>query len=662
MTPLGTEGLQTALVLLATAVLVVAVCRSLGLPPLIGYLMVGVAIGPHALRWVADTAETRSLAEFGVVFLMFTLGLEFNLAKLFQMRRVVLGLGGLQVVVTGSVVAACFIALHESWRAAVTLAAMLTVSSTAIVSRLLAERRELETPHGREAIGVLLFQDLAVVPMLIILPALAGKPEQLAGELLGASVKAAVVLTVLLFVGQRVMRPLFHAVAARRSSELFIISVLLVALGLAYVTQSAGLSLALGAFVAGMLISETEYRHQVEDDIKPFREVLLGLFFITMGMRLDLDKVAANLLLVSLLFVGQIALKAAVVAAISRLLGATTGTAVRSALALAQAGEFGLVLAAVAADSGLVSQALLQPVVASMLLSMFVGPLLIQVSDRLVMRLVGSEWLMQSLALTRLASRTLDTEGHVVICGYGRTGQALARFLEQESIVYIALDLDPERVREADAAGERVVYGDGSNRQTLLLAGVHRAAAMVITFADTSSALKVLAHVRELAPQLPVIVRTLDDADLDRLTAAGATEVVPETFESSLMLASHALVLLGVPVMRVIARVRSTRDERYSLLRGFFHGASDDADHLDEASQLRMHSVVLGGDAYGIGRTLGELAVERYHARVSAVRGAGGRINAPAPSTLLEDGNVVVLTGSAEAVAAAEMRLLQGTL
>ncbi|MEO7402823.1 MAG: cation:proton antiporter, partial [Burkholderiales bacterium] len=589
-----------------------------------------------------------------------SLGLEFSLPKLLQARKLVFGMGASQVIATGMIAGLGFALAGASWSAALTLGGILAMSSTAIVMRLLVERRELETPHGRQTFGVLLFQDLAVVLLLVLVPALAGPREALAGALGIAALKAAVIIFLLFFVGQRVVRGWFHFVALRRSHELFILNVLLVTLGLGYVTEAAGLSLALGAFVAGMLISETEYRHQVEEDIKPFREVLLGLFFVTVGMQLDLHIVAGQIGLVLGLFVAQVAVKAAVVAGLSRLFGAAPGNAIRAGLALAQAGEFGLVLASLAGTIGVVDKALLQPVIASMLLTMFAAPFLIQWSDRIAMRLTRSEWLMQSLALHQLAVSSIATEQHVVILGYGRTGQGLARFLEGESIGYVALDLDPDRVREAAAAGERVVYGDASRREMLIAAGINRASAVVITYVDTRSALTVLHHVRALSPKIPIIVRTRDDADFDQFIAAGATEVVPETFETSVMLASHALVLIGVPVRRVLEQIRRVRESRYGLLRGFFHGESDAPDDPDEGAQPRLHSVTLGAGAYAIGRTLAEIDVAASGAVVRAVRQLGVRVTTPAPGTLLDDGDVVVLLGSADAVAAAEIRLVQG--
>jgi len=654
--------LELVLVLLASAVLVVVVARSLHLPPMLGYLLVGVAIGPHALHWIPASKESgyAYLAEFGVVFLMFSIGLEFSLPKLFNMRRVVFGLGMVQVLLTVFAPTLGAWMLGFPWQLGFALGGALAMSSTAIVSKLLAERMQLESAHGREIIGVLLFQDLAVVPLLILIPALAQPAEHLAPVLALALAKAAAVLVLILFAGQKLMRGWFHIVARRRSHELFVLNVLLITLGLAWATELAGLSLALGAFLAGMLISETEYRQQVEEDIKPYRDLLLGLFFVTIGMQLDVAVVADRFALVLLLFVAPVLFKFALIALLSRRFGATPGNALRTALALAQAGEFGFVLLAQAGGVRIVDDALLQPILAAMLLSMLSAPILIHFSDRLVLRFVASEWMLRSLALHQIAVSGMRAAKHVLLCGYGRTGQNLARFLEQEGIGYVALDLDPERVREAAAAGESAVYGDATRRETLIAAGLVRASALVISFADTPAALKILHHVHAINPGLAVIVRTLDDADMDRLQAAGAAEVVPDAFESSLMLASHALVLMGVPLARVVHRVREVRNTRYSLLRGFFRGEDDTMVDAAEQRQPRLHSVTLTPGSFAVGRTLAELDLAALGAAVTRVRRRGIRASEPAPETRFEAGDVVVLLGEPDGLAAAEIRLLQG--
>ena len=658
------SGLELTLLLLGSAVLGVVAFRSLHLPPMLGYLAVGVLIGPHALGLAAETASTHALAEFGVVFLMFSIGLEFSLAQLRAMRRIVFGLGMAQVVLT---IAAAMLgvllfsmwmpSLAISWQASFALGGALAMSSTAIVVKLLTERLELESEHGRRIIGILLFQDLAVVPLLILIPSLAKNPEDLAATLAWAGVKAALVLALLLFFGQKLMRSWFTIVAKRRSQELFMLNLLLVTLGAAWITEHAGLSLALGAFVAGMLISETPYKHQVEEDIKPFRDVLLGLFFITIGMLLDLHVVLANWYIVLLLLVLPVLLKFGLIAALAKAFGSSDGVALRTGLALAQAGEFGFVLLNLADGAALIDKKLVQLVLASMVLSMLAAPFIIAHMDKLVMKVAANEWMLQSLQLTQIASRTMAAQKHVIIAGFGRSGQSLATLLSEEKLPWYALDLDPERVQEARSAGVNVSYGDCTRREALIAAGINRASALVITFADTRLAVKVLHLVHELAPKLPVIVRAHDDTELDVLKKAGATEVVPEALESSLMLASHALVVMGVPLRRVVHRVQAARDERYASLRGFFHGASDLADD-PEHSYVRLHSVTLKDDAGAVGRCIAELQLDEVGAEVTAVRRGQERIE-PDPETELRAGDVVVLRGTGSAVTRAEGRLLK---
>ncbi|GAB3462061.1 monovalent cation:proton antiporter family protein [Massilia terrae] len=655
------SGLELTLLLLGSAVLGVVAFRLLHLPPMLGYLAVGVLIGPHALGLAEDSPATHSLAEFGVVFLMFSIGLEFSLAQLKAMRRIVFGLGMAQVVLTvaatvafGMVVAHVAPKLHIGWQAAFALGGALAMSSTAIVVKLLTERLELESAHGRLIIGILLFQDLAVVPLLILIPSLAN-PEDLAGNLAWAGVKAAAVLVLLLFLGQKLMRNWFNVVAKRRSQELFMLNLLLVTLGAAWITERAGLSLALGAFVAGMLISETQYKHQVEEDIKPFRDVLLGLFFITVGMLLNVPLVIANWWLVLLLLVLPVLLKFALIALLAKVFGSSDGVAMRTGLALAQAGEFGFVLLTLASQSKLIDPFLIQLVLAAMVLSMLVAPFVIAKSDQIVMKVASNEWMQQSLQLTQLASRTMAAQKHVVIAGFGRSGQSLGTLLSDEKLPWYALDLDPERVQEAQSAGSSVSYGDAGRREALIAAGIKRASALVITFADTRAALKVLALVHELAPTLPVIVRSHDDTDLDILKRAGATEVVPEALESSLMLASHALVVVGVPLRRVVHRVQSARDERYASLRGYFPGAGDVSED-PEHTFVRLHSVTLREDAAAVGKALAEFALGEVGAEVTIIRRGRERVEAK-PETVMQAGDVVVLRGSADAVGKAEGRL-----
>ena len=657
--------LELTLVYLLAAVLGVVACRSLKLPPMLGYLAVGVVIGPNAMALAENSEGIRHLGEFGVVFLMFVIGLEFNLAKLRSMRSHVFGLGLFQVSITmlsgtlGTLALAWLLPRFwaMNWQTALALSSALAMSSTAIVVKLMVERLELESEHGKRVMGVLLFQDLAVVPLLVLIPALGATGEALAMELAMAAFKATVLITVLLVGGQHVMRWWLTLVARRKSEELFVLNLLLITLGLAWLTELVGLSLALGAFIAGMLISETEYKHQVETDIRPFHDVLLGRFFISIGMLLDWRLVLERWPLVLLLVTVPVVFKAVLVTLLAKSLGSSWGISLRTGLYLAQAGEFGFVLLTLAQKNSLVPPALLNPILAGMVLSMLATPFIIMYSNRIVMKLVSSDWLQQSLQMTTIARKSINSNKHVIICGYGRCGQNLARMLEGESIPYMALDLDPDRVRQAAAAGDSVVFGDAARLQALMAAGLSRASAVVITYVEVQGALKVLEHARTHAPQVPVIVRTRDDIEIERLRLAGAAEVVPEAIEGSLMLASHALALVGVPMRRVIRVVQNQRDARYNLLRGYFHGADDDS--VDELQHERLASFTLPLGARSVGLPLGDLALHALGVRVVNLRRNSGRSMPAGDETQLEDGDTLVLSGRPENLSIAEQKLLQ---
>jgi CPA2 family monovalent cation:H+ antiporter-2 len=534
----------------------------------------------------------------------------------------------------------------------------MAVASTVVLIRVLNDNKLLETTAGHVAVGWLIVEDLFTVIVLVLIPALADGADTEMWRTLGiALLKAATLLGLLLWGGQRVMRWWLTLVARRRSEELFILNLLLVTLGLAWLTEHAGLSLALGAFVAGMLIAETEFKHQVEADIRPFHDVLLGLFFITIGMKLDWRPVVEQWWLVLFLSLLPVAAKATLVALLARGMGASTGVALRTGLYLAQAGEFGFVLLTLGAEHHLIADRWLSPVLASMVLSMLATPFIIQHSDRIVLKLAASDWLLQSVQLTTIAKRSIGSEGHVIICGYGRTGQTLARLLDKEQIHYMALDLDPDRVRQAAAAGQSVVFGDAARAQSLMAAGLARAAAVVISYPDTASAMKVLSHVREHAPHVPVVVRTIDDNDLERLRSAGATEVVPEALEGALMLSIHALALMGVPMRRVIRHARDARDVRYGLLRGYFHGTDDTT--AEELQQARLHSVALPPESTCVNQRLVDLALDALGVSVVSVRRADGHVQSPQPHLALQAGDVLILSGQPEPLTQAEARLLQ---
>ncbi|MCC6207794.1 MAG: cation:proton antiporter [Gammaproteobacteria bacterium] len=655
--------LESVLVLLIVSVFTVSIFRRFRLPAILAYLCVGVMVGPHGLAWVPDSEATRLLAEYGVVFLLFTVGLEFSLPRLLAMRHAVLGLGSAQVALTTLVVGSVAWVLGLSKAAAFVVGGAVAMSSTAIVIRQLTERLELNSRHGGLSVGILLFQDLAVIPFLILIPVLAGENQDaVVWELLWALIKGVVVVVAMFSVGHWILRPLFHEIASSRSSELFTLTALLMALAAAWITHFAGLSLALGAFLAGMMLGETEFRHQVEADIRPFRDVLLGLFFITIGMLLDLSVLPGILHWTVLVLVSIIGVKLAIVVALARLTGAEPGVAVRTGIVLAQAGEFGLVLLSLTLGARLLDHHNAQIILAAFIFSMALSPLMINYNGVIAKRFFAGSYLRQrEQFLHDVVQDARDLSGHVIICGYGRIGQNIARLLAKEGFERIALDLDPVRVRDARTAGERVFYGDSTHQEMLEAAGIARARALVLSFDDVAASMKILSQARRLRPDIPILVRTRDDTDLERLQHAGATEVVPETLEASLMLSSHLLLLLNVPVSRVLREVKEVRDSRYRLLREYFHGQEDaEAGPEADGGAKRLQIVKLEDGAHAVTRTLNEIRLEQLGVEVTALLRDGIRSEAPTPQTQLRAGDTLVLFGTAGAIEAAEVRLLRG--
>ncbi len=654
------DTLPLILVLLISSVLAVALFRRLRLPAMLAYFLVGMALGPHTFGLLPDTEASREFAEFGIVFLMFSIGLEFSLPQLYAMRKKVLGLGGAQVFLTLVLVMGVAKLAGLDWSAAFVIGSALAMSSTAIVSKILAERVDLNSRHGRLSIGVLLFQDIAVVPVLVLIPALGLAGANLTDVLGLALLKAAAMLLFLFTIGKWLINPWFNVVAGQRSRELFVMNVLMITLLLAFATKSAGLSYALGAFIAGMLISETKFRYQVESDIAPFRDILLGLFFISVGMLLNLQQIVANLGLVLLILFAFVLLKAAIVSLVIRLMRYEAGVAIRTGLILAQAGEFSFVILALGVEQQLISGPALQLVLAAALLSMVLAPFMIQYNGRITRRLVRSYSRNSGQIVQDIDDGSKHLHNHVIICGYGRSGQYLGRFLREENIPFVALDIDPSRVLEAAAAGENVMFGDAARRVVLEAAGAARAKALIISYADNRAAMKILHIVQEKYPQLPVIVRTVDDSNMEVLREAGATEVVPEILEGSLMLASHALMLLGVPLHRVVKRIRLFREARYQLFKGYFHGISDAEDEALERQQVRLHSVIISPGSYAIGRRLVDMHLESFEVDIKSIRRPNSNGMVPTNESALAEGDVIVLLGQPTGLSNAQNALLIG--
>ncbi|MFP5441406.1 MAG: cation:proton antiporter [Gammaproteobacteria bacterium] len=561
---------EQLLLLLGASVVLVVVLHRLRIPALLAFLAIGAVVGPGGYSLVAAGDSLHAIAEFGVVFLLFTLGLEFSLPRLIALRSTVFGIGSLQVLLCGSLVFVVAWLAGLSPAASFVIAGGLALSSTAIVSRELVSSGELHSRHGQLAIGILLFQDIVAVLLLIALPTLAGDEAFSLHSLTPLATGIALFLA-MLAAGRWVLPLALEEAARTRSEELFMMAALLVALAAAWLTQQLGLSMALGAFLAGMMLGESRFRHQIESDIRPFRDLLLGLFFISIGLLLDLRLLLDHWLLIIGLGLVLVAVKFALIAGMTRALGETRETALRTGLALAQGGEFFFALLALAARESIVPAHTASLLIAVTVVSMSLTPLLLRRSEAIagwmMARAPGKPEADEVDAAIPLHAACDSLSGHVVILGYGRVGQTLARFLREEKIPFVALDTDVVRIQEAERAGDNVYFGDPVRADVLRAAGIERAALLVVSFDHVPAALRIVTHARQLRTDVPILVRTRDDTGLAELKAAGATEVVPETLEASLMLVSHLFMLLGTPAVRVQGLLANTRQQRYRLLQ-----------------------------------------------------------------------------------------------
>jgi CPA2 family monovalent cation:H+ antiporter-2 len=660
---MGGDILSQILILLAGSVAVLTLVRRFALPPILGYLVVGMILGPHALGLASDAEAVQLLAEIGVVFLVFTLGLEFSLARMIAMKREVLGIGGLQMVVTTAVFGGAAWAFGVEPAVAIVLGGALAMSSTAIVVRQLGEQLEVNRTHSRLAVGVLLFQDLAFAPLLALATSIGAATDVLnPAWLLGMVGRAVVALVLVLVLGRWLFRPLFREIARHRSSETFTLTVLFVALSSAWATHELGLSMALGAFLAGMLLSETEFRHQTEAVIKPFQDILLGLFFVSVGMLLDLRLLLMQLPLVLLLLATLLVVKTAIILGIVRQFVPNTRKALRAGIVICMGGEFGFALLTLLLKGRMIDPGLVQALLTTVALSMLLGPLVVRYNKRIadfVLRRRKPD--TSEVALETAATRELARREHVIICGFGRVGQNLARILEKRGFEYIAIDMDPFRVRDARQAGDPVVYGDASNPEVLRSLGIDHANVVVVSFAAADTALRIVRAVRRLRGDVPVLVRTEDDSRLDALQAAGATEIVPEIFETSLSLVSHVLLFLNVPARDVLETTEDIRHDRYAILRSVFRRRdSRSLEDDDHAIRQQLRTVVLPPGATAVGRTIGEVGMDKGKVVVTALRREGIVGRDPEPGTRLREGDVLVLWGTPEDLEQGENRLLMG--
>lgn len=644
------------LISLLLVILVLLTFRRLKIPAVLAYLVTGILLGPSVFGLLVDSQQMHFLAELGVVFLLFSLGLEFSLPKLMSMKGLVFGLGAAQVVITTSIFALICFTLGLNLEQALIVGVVIALSSTAIVVKQLAEMRQTNSTSGQMTISVLLFQDLAVVPVLILIPMLSSDSD-FGLSLLLALGKGVTAFFIIFLAGKLVLPKLFDEIARARSDELFVLTAIMVVVLTGALTYSLGLSAALGAFLSGMMLGESKYRHQLDADLRPFKDILMGLFFVSIGMMLNLsllvDQTLFLLIFLPLLIVG----KSMIVALIYYNRKSQRRSALKSGFYLAQIGEFGFVVLALAQKNALLSDSTVSLIIALGVLSMAITPLLMNRADSLAKKLISAEELLDN-PLPKPTECALMTD-HVVICGFGRVGQTIARFLKTEAIPYIVMDQDPVRIQEALVGGENVLFGDSRHRDILKNCHVDKAKLVVITFDDNHSVMQVLSACKNMGDDIKVMIRTRDDTHMTKLKEAGAQTVVPETLEGSLMLVSQVLFLSGVPMSRVLKRIQIERKSQYKFMHGYFHG--DESSHSMELDLEQLHAVLLPSDAHVIGHKISQLPLKKLRITLRGVRRSLEEISEPDMDFVIAPNDVLILCGKSRRVENAERFLLNGS-
>lgn len=653
------SGYFEVLTILSCAVFIVWLFRRLKLPAILAYLVAGMLVGEHGLNIAHDQVDYDHFAELGIVFLLFTLGLEFSLPRLMAMRHLVLAVGSLQVGISLLIfmIASMFFGL--SFESAFVVGGILALSSTAIVIRQLSETGAMKRKSGQISVAILLFQDVAVVPLLIIVPMLAlDSDTSMIWALSVAIFKGVVVVTLLLFIGKWLLPKVFNIIAQVRTDELFVLTTLLVTLLASAITQWFGLSMALGAFLAGMMLSESEYKHQLEADIRPYRDILLGLFFVTVGMKLDVALLLTSPLSLLAIMLSFMLVKVMVIKVLATRAGESSKDAWASGLMLAQMGEFGFVLIALANQVKLLPSDVSSMLLGAGVISMAITPFIID-RARPWSIFLSQEKSVETNDLEKLPENK-NLRNHVIICGFGRIGQTVSRFLKQEKIDFVAIDIDPLRTRTAREAGENVLFG--SSRQTELLNAAHllQAKLVVIAFGEDKQSVEVIQKIRSLSPDVPILVRTRNDDNLDMLHDAGANEVVPESLEGSLMLVSQVLSLTGVPFSRIMRRVQKERKNHYNHLHGFFQGEHTDMgpeaiDRIEFA-----HAILINDDSFGCGRSIESLYLGKRQVNIIALRRGDIECESPEEDTILQAQDTLIVRGKPRGVEKADHYVQEG--
>lgn len=646
-------------IILASAVCFVWLFRKLNMPAILAYLVAGMLVGEHGLNLAHENVDYEHFAELGIVFLLFTLGLEFSLPKLLAMRRLVFAVGSAQVAVSILLFTIVAMLFGQTFSSALVIGGVLALSSTAVVIRQLSESGAMKRKSGQLSVAILLFQDIAVVPLLIVIPLLATPSESsMIFALAIALIKGVFVVGLLLLVGKWVLPRIFNLVAQVRTDELFVLTTLLVTLVASSLTLWFGLSMALGAFLAGMMLGESQYKYQLEADIRPYRDILLGLFFVTVGMKFDASYLFTRPFDIFALLIAFMVCKVIIIKYLAQRAGESAKNGLASGIMLAQMGEFGFVLIALARQVDVIPEDVASILIGVGVISMAMTPFLIERartwSITFTKERIESHGELQSLP------ENTELQDHVIICGFGRVGQTISRFLKQESIDFVAIDIDPLRTTKAREGGENVLFGSSRQTEVLHAAKIDTARLVVITFGEDKQSADAIMRVRALAPDVPILVRTRNDDQLEMLKSSGANEVVPEILEGSLMLVSQVLSLSGVSFSRVVRLMQKERKNHYSHMHGFFQGEQTDMSSKVINQREFAHGITLTESSYAVGKSIGQLNFGSKRIDILTLRQDGTEIDLPDDNIVLQNQDTLVIRGKPRRVEWAEHFIHEG--
>ncbi|HKY30035.1 MAG TPA: cation:proton antiporter [Pyrinomonadaceae bacterium] len=645
--------LQDLLVLLVASVPIAFIFNLLRLPTIVGFMITGVVIGPYGLGLIKDPHAIEVLAEIGIVLLLFTIGLEFSLRRILEMKRMVFLGGGLQVTLTSLLATALAYLLGRPLNQAIFFGFLFALSSTAIVLKTYIDRAEVDSPHGRAGVGILLFQDLSIVPMMLLIPVLGGTQGRSPWRIVLTLLIAAAAIGAIILTARILVPRLLHHIVRLRSSELFIISVVLLSLGTSWLTSQFGLSLALGAFIAGMVLSESEYSHQIVADILPFRDVFNSVFFISIGMLLSVSALASDVFTV-LGWVGMLVVgKALLVLAIVRLLGYSLRVSIMTALGLAQIGEFSFILAKAGLPEALLSSTDYQRFLAASILSMIATPFLIKAAPRIgyAVQSVFAPGSLLEPSVVGFDPKEANLRGHVVIIGYGLNGRNLAKVLSRTGIPYVVLELNAEAVRNARAENEPVVYGDATRREVLHHVGIEHSRILVLAISDPAATRHTVSLARQINPDINIIVRTRYMSEMHDLQELGANEVIPEEFETSIEIFSRVLREFGIARHAIQRQIAAIRSEGYQMLRVPSLPISDVKGVADALKSASTETLIVERDAAAVGRSIGDLRLRKQTGVtiIAITRDGHTEIN-PGPEQILQPDDVLVLLGGTDQI------------